>query len=302
MKKNIKKLIESLFDDYDDIIGDNDISQNSQMIENEVFTTDIFESLLDIIEKDCVNNRDLRGYLFLKDKLVDLSKLANVMGGFGYFDKITIDMNNSEAFKQLFDILNIYNIPLNIKTLEIQLGNNISSISILDFIDLSIYNKVLNIINELHINSGKLKNFNGFPNNIYNVIEFNNITYIETMQGFPVTKYNLSLIFNNSAMPQDWSECPNKLHTICFKFDYSKNIEEIKKYIGILYNIPYDLTFESNDLSNYMKGFNIYIKFNNINNSTKEIKNIISKYINDCLKTQYKNVADLKKRLLIKIN
>lgn len=291
MNKNIKRLIESLFDDdYDDIIDDNDISQNSEMISDEIFTTDIFNPLLDIIEKDFDDNCDLRQYLSIKDKLTDLSTLANALGGFGYFHKIIINKNNANAFKQLFDILNIYNIPLNIKILEIQLESTENPISISEFIDLSIYDNALNIINELRINSCKLKNFKGFPNNINISIDFNNVTCIETMQGFPLTKYNLVLRFNNSVFPYDWSGCPNKLQAIFFNCNYDCSGEdiffrELKKYIGKLYNIPSDLTFELNKLSNSCaKGFNIYVGKCSIRRISHNIEEMCIKYIGTLLK------------------
>lgn len=120
------------------------------------------------------------------------------------------------------------------------------------------------------------------------------------MKGFSITETNLCFCIHNSALPDDWSGCPSKLQELNFQpnligDDINSTIDSIKADIGVLNNIPYDLTFEKN---NTFIGSNEYYGSMLVDPSwNTEIRKEIRKYIANCLKAQYKNISSLKKRL-----
>lgn len=298
MNKNIKRLIESLFDDdYDDIIDDNDISQNSKMIGDKLTSTDILKPLLDKIE-DRAENSELRKTLLGRDNLIELSDQSHKVKGLNFqFIRISLHKGNVESFQKLFDILYEFDILINMNVLEFTLENETDNVySIQDLLDLSKYNNLT--IKEFVVDYGRLKDLKGFPCNIINAIEFNWIKYIGSMEGFPKTKYYISLLFRNSVMPHDWSGCPTILQNIEFEpemhHDLPRAIQFLKNSIDTLYNIPYDLTFERNhhQRSAWAVGSFIISKYWN-----PEIRKEIRRYIGDCLKSQYKNITSLKNKL-----
>lgn len=307
MNNNIKRLIESLFDnDFDDIIDNNTSSQNSKLIGNKLSSTDILKPLLNNIE-DRGENNELREKLLSRDTLYELSDWSHKVDGLSFnFVRISLYKGNVNSFKELFDILNEYDVLLRINILEFTLENKTNTVySINDLIDFNKYNNI-KYIRTFTVDYGRLKDFSGFPNYILNSIEFNWIKYIGSMKDFPKTKYYISLYFRNSYLPTDWSGCPNILQELNFQpelpemsFTVEDQVESIVNSMGNLKNIPYDLTFVKNN-RNYNS--NLYIGCMLVDTSLKtEVKKEIRKYIGNCLKSQYKNITNLKKKLCYSI-
>lgn len=303
MNKNIRRLIESLFDDdFNDIIDNNDISQNSKIISDKLTSTDILKPLLDNVE-DREENSELRKTLLGRDNLIELSEQSHKVGGLSFnFIRISLYKDNIDSFKKIFDILNEYNVLLRINILEFTLENKTNTVySIKNLLDFTKYNNI-KYIKTFVVRHGRLKDFSGLPNYILNSIEFDWIKYIGSMKEFPDTKYNISLYFRNSCLPVDWSGCPNILQELNFQpelpsmsFTVEDEADSIVNSMGNLKNIPYDLTFERNNMN---RDGNLYIGCMLIDPSWKtEVKKEIRKYIGNCLKAQYKNITNLKKKL-----
>lgn len=297
MNKNIRRLIESLFDDdFDDIIDNNDISQNSKLIGDKITSTDILKPLFDKVE-DRGENHELREKLLSKDNLIELSNESHKVGGLNFsFIRISLYKGNVESFKELFDILYEYDILIHMNVLEFTLENNTDNVySLKDLLDLSKYNNLT--IKEFVVDYGRLKDLQGFPVNIEKNIEFNWIKYIGSMKGFPETKYYIKIVFENSPMPHDWIGCPSILYGIEFNPNIpdADKLESIKNDIGTLNNIPYDLTFKNNNpnLNGRHSQSCIIDKYWN-GDYKKEIK----QYIVNCLKGQYnKSIMSLANKL-----
>lgn len=159
------------------------------------------------------------------------------------------------------------------------------------------YNDILRIKN-FSVGYGKLKNLEGFPK-IWNEYDFQFIGEIKSFKGFPKNDYNISLYFWGSSLPKDWSGCPTQLQSLKYESNIEpvdeNGIEDIKKQIGSLTNIPYDLTFELNNPNKI--GYN-FVGGSLINPKWKpDVKREIRSYIGYCLKSQYKNIMGLKKRI-----
>lgn len=159
------------------------------------------------------------------------------------------------------------------------------------------YNDILRI-KDFSVNYGKLKNLEGFPK-IWGEYDFQWISEITSFKGFPKNDYNISLYFWGSSLPKDWSGCPTQLQNLRYESNIEpvdeNDIEDIKKQIGSLTNIPYDLTFELNNPNkigyNFVGGILINPKWK------PDVKREIRSYIGQCLKSQYKNIMGLKKRI-----
>lgn len=142
-----------------------------------------------------------------------------------------------------------YDIQLNIGVLEFSLENESDNVySIKDLCDLSDYDDILTI-KEFIVDYGRLKDCKGFPSNVSNLIKFMWIKYLGSMEGFPITEYYITLLFDCSKMPEDWNGCPTILQSLEFEHDIPivNRSEFVKNNIGTLYNIPYNLTFELNN-------------------------------------------------------
>lgn len=293
MNKNIKRLIESLFDDDDILYGD-DETGNSDLINTKLNSTDeILKPLLDKIANENINT-NLKNILLSSGTLTELSDLSHKNMIEISFVRILI--HRVETFKKLFDILYEYNIFIKFGVLEFILENETNKIySITDLLDLSKYTNFN--ISEFVVSYGKLQDLKGFPVNIEKNIEFNWISYIGSLQGFPKTKYYIQLIFENSPMPYDWSGCPSILYGIEFKPNIpdADKLESIKNDIGTLYNIPYNLSFENNNpnLLGQQSKSCIISKY-----WDSDYKKEIKQYIASCLKQQYnKNIMPLTNKL-----
>ena len=112
-------------------------------------------------------------------------------------------------------------------------------------------------------------------------------------------KRSEDMYFWGSSLPKDWSGCPTQLQNLRYESNIEpvdeNDIEDIKKQIGSLTNIPYDLTFELNNPNkigyNFVGGILINPKWK------PDVKREIRSYIGYCLKSQYKNIMGLKKRI-----
>lgn len=296
MNKNIKQLIESLFDD--DILYSDDKTGNSDLINTKLNSTDIVNPILYKIV-DRTENNDLQIWFNSYKTLSDLSEISKSRKDgidIGYVG-ISLYKGNVKYFKQLFDILLDYDIHFNIHVLEFTLENETNNVySIKDLFDFEKYKDVLKI-KDFVVSYGRLKDFKGFPSYIENEIYLNWIKEVNSLEGFPITEHNLSLYFNNSVLPDNWKGCPNKLQELNFDpyiddYDMDSIIDSIEEDIRTLDNIPYDLTFEKNYRNQGFVGSIL------VNPRWKnEVKKEIKKYIGDCLKAQYKNVTSLKNRL-----
>ena len=107
------------------------------------------------------------------------------------------------------------------------------------------------------------------------------------------------MYFWGSSLPNDWSGCPTQLQNLRYESNIEpvdeNDIEDIKKQIGSLTNIPYDLTFELNNPNKI--GYN-FVGGSLINPKWKpDVKREIRSYIGYCLKSQYRNIMGLKKRI-----
>ena len=217
-----------------------------------------------------------------------------------YIPIITISLyeKNIDIFKDIFDILYEYNVRLDVNSLIFILENKTDNFySIKELLDLTKYNDILRIKN-FSVGYGKLKNLEGFPK-IWGEYDFQWISEIASFKGFPKNDYNISLYFWGSSLPNDWSGCPTQLQNLRYESNIEpvdeNDIEDIKKQIGSLTNIPYDLTFELNNPNkigyNFVGGLLINPKWK------PDVKREIRSYIGYCLKSQYKNIMGLKKRI-----
>ncbi len=303
MNKNIRRLIESLFDD--DILDDISKPDNSDMIFDKISSTDIVKPLLDKIV-DRSENNDLAIFFNAYKTLPQLSEISKSYKNginIGYV-RISLYKGNVKYFKELFDILLDYDIHFSINVLEFSLENKTDKVySIKDLFDFEKYKSILKI-KDFVVSYGRLKDFKGFPSYIENEIYLNWIKEVNSLEGFPITKNNLSLYFNNSVLPDDWTGCPHKLQELNFQpelpsmlFNVEDEVNSIVNSMGNLKNIPYDLTFERDNMS---RGCNLYIGCMLVDPSWKtEVKKEIRKYIGNCLKTQYKNITNLKKKIML---
>lgn len=173
MNKNIKRLVETLFDD--DILGDDlGISDNSDMIHDKLDSTDILKPILDKIV-DRTENNELYVYFNSYKSLSDLSEISNSRKhgiDIGYL-RMSLYKGNVKYFKELFDILQGCDIHLNIFVLEFTLENKTNNeYSIKDLFDFERYKDILRI-KDFVVSYGRLRNFEGFPSYIWNEIDLN---------------------------------------------------------------------------------------------------------------------------------
>ena len=294
MNKNIKQLIESLFDDeYDDIIS-NQVDKNS-LTSDKINSIDNIKPILKKIDDECLSN-----ILLQCDTLSDLSIESKKKNGlFIPFILMSVHRNNIDLYKQLFDILLECDIHLNIQVIQFQLENENNTLyKISDLFDFEKYRDILRI-RSFSVTHGKLQSFEGFPSYIQNEISLNWIKYIGSLKGFPNTKNYLTFYIYNSKLPEDWTGCPHILQQLNFQpnlpSDVNKDVESIISDIGTLKNIPYDLKFEKNNIDpssdNYIGC--MLVEPDWYTDTKKEIR----KYIGNCLKSQYKNIMQLKKTL-----
>lgn len=298
MNKNIKRLIESLFDDeYDDII-DNDVDRNS-LISDKINSIDNIKPILKTIDDERLSK-----VLLQCETLSDLSIESKKNNGlFISFILMSVHRNNLDLYRQLFDILLECDIHLDIRLIQFQLENENDVIyKISDLFDFEKYKDILNI-KSFSVTHGKLQSFEGFPSYIQNEIDLNWIRYIGSLRGFPNSENNLVFTIYNSKLPEDWIGCPHILQMLSFQpnlpSDVNKDVESITNDIGTLKNIPYDLKFEKNN-----KDINSddYIGCMLVDPDWyTDIKKEIRKYIGNCLKSQYKNITQLKKTLCYSI-
>lgn len=298
MNTDIKKLVESLFDDdIDDILKGMTDDNVSKQLENNMFSLNELKSLLEQLHDP--KNTLFKHNLLSCENLNELSIKSQEGNGI-YIPIITISLyeNNIDIFKDIFDILYEYNVRLDINSLIFILENKTDNFySIKELLDLTKYNDILRI-QDFSVNYGKLKNLEGFPK-IWSEYDFQWISEIISFKGFPKNDYNISLYFWGSSLPKDWSGCPTQLQNLRYESNIEpvdeNDIEDIKKQIGSLTNIPYDLTFELNNPNKI--GYN-FVGGSLINPKWKpDVKREIRSYIGYCLKSQYKNIMGLKKRI-----
>lgn len=298
MNTDIKKLVESLFDDdIDDILKGMTDDNVSKQLENNIFSLNELKSLLEQLHDP--KNTLFKHNLLSCENLNELS-IKSQKGNGIYIPIITISLyeKNIDIFKDIFDILYEYNVRLDVNSLIFILENKTDNFySIKELLDLTKYNDILRI-HDFSVGYGKLKNLEGFPK-IWGEYDFQFIGEITSFKGFPKNDYNISLYFWGSSLPNDWSGCPTQLQNLRYESNIEpvdeNDIEDIKKQIGSLTNIPYNLTFELNNPNKI--GYN-FVGCSLINPKWKpDVKREIRSYIGYCLKYQYKNIMGLKKRI-----
>ena len=146
MNTNIKKLVESLFDDdIDDILTGMRDDDVSKQLENNMFSLNELKSLLEQLHDP--KNTLFKHNLLSCENLIKLSIKSQEGNGI-YIPIITISLyeKNIDIFKDIFDILYEYNVRLDVNSLIFILENKTDNFySIKELLDLTKYNDILRI-------------------------------------------------------------------------------------------------------------------------------------------------------------
>ena len=111
--------------------------------------------------------------------------------------------------KSIFDELLDHDLKIRLIGITFVLDNSKDiSFCIKDLIDFDNYNDILTA-NYFVVRGGKLKNCEGFPKFIVSEIMFDGIFDLETMEGFPKTKYYPEVTFEYSPLPKSWKGFPS---------------------------------------------------------------------------------------------
>lgn len=111
--------------------------------------------------------------------------------------------------KSIFDELLDHDLKIRLIGITFVLDNSKDiSFCIKDLIDFDNYNDILTA-NYFVVRGGKLKNCEGFSKFIVSEIMFDRIFDLETMEGFPKTKYYPEVTFEYSPLPKSWKGFPS---------------------------------------------------------------------------------------------
>lgn len=303
MKKLIKILIESIFDDVD--FEDSEISVMSTLMDPYEVTKH-FDNMSDN------SKRNEKFKLFLSqftswNQLYDAS-----ISGDGieipYID-FSLYENNVSHLTAVLDELAEHNIKMKIRGINIVLDNTKDVYyNIKDLIDFDKYNEILTC-EYFVVRYGKLRNCEGFPKFIESEIIFDWIFGLESMEGFPETKYYPKVTFEYSPFPKSWKGFPScvqllklenktleKRESTYSRYEYTeemknKDLPDILLHLGTFQDFPEDFHTDSNisGQAYNFHGVDIISEY-----WPTGLKKLVRDYIGACLKKQYQKSGKLK--------
>lgn len=196
----------------------------------------------------------------------------------------TIELNFTDnlnelliLLSELFTLLKQYNINIyikklsicSLKTYDINLNHKLNDFNnVFKYLNLKLFDNISYDV--LHILGFHLTDFKYIPDNI-NTIQFTSCN-IQKCDNFPVNVKNVN--FNYTPLPNNFSGFPENLTCLNltienltkYKFSFINSVsldkKIIKKYIGNLYNLPYNLKIKECNIINkdYSDLYKVFIK------------------------------------------
>lgn len=303
MKKIIKQLVESLFNDID--FEEDEVSVMTELFDPYEVTRH-FDGLEDR------NNRFFQLKTLLEQfnswqQLYDAS--ISEHGLEVKFIDFSVYLGNIECLTNVFDELLEHNIKINFTGISLELDNTKDVYyNIKELVDFDKYNSIMSC-NYFVVRGGKIRNCIGFPKFVKQEIVFDWVFGLESLEGFPETEFYPDITFEYSPFPKSWKglpSCVRLLRLECKALEKRKNtysryeytdemlqedLPEIIEYLGDFKDFPQDFHTATNRESKAYDWHGVDIVSHYWPTG---LKKFIRTYIGNCLKKQYPKSGKLK--------
>lgn len=305
MKKLIKRLVESILFNDDDDFEDSEVSVMSTLMDPYEVTRH-FNGMNDSGKRNQQFRAILNSFTSWQ-QLYDAS--VSEQGIEVPFVDFSLYEDNISNLTAVLDELAEHNIKIKIRGITIVLDNTKDVYyNIKDLIDFDKYNDILTC-DYFVVRLGKLRNCEGFPKFVETEIVFDWIFGLESMEGFPETKYYPQVIFEFSPFPKSWKGFPScvqmlklenktleKRRSTYSRYEYTEEMKnedlpDILLHLGTFQDFPEDFHTDRNipGQAYDFHGVDIVSDY-----WPTGLKKLVRDYIGACLKKQYPKSGKLK--------